>query len=120
MSSEPSIPDPSRRQPVLTRRGWECLPLIRTNYVALSAGLHPGEYRRPDDSYERYLARCGVDAAGVAEDRWTIVECIDGLTLRLEVDRTRRHSWDRPPSAAAIRSAIERLVETTLAVGPPG
>jgi hypothetical protein len=120
MPSHPSIPDPLRRPPVLTRRGWECLPVIRTNYVALSAGLHPGDYRRPDDSYERYLARCGIDAHGVTEDRWTIVERIDGFTLRLEVDRTRHHGGERPPSAASIRTAIERLVETALGVGPPG
>jgi hypothetical protein len=119
MSSHPSIPDPARR-PVLTRRGWEGLPIIRTNYVALSAGLRPGDYRMPDDSYERYLARCGLDVAGVVEDRWTLVDCIDGLTLRLEVDLTTRRNGERPPSAASIRTAIERLVETALDVGPPG
>jgi hypothetical protein len=74
----------------------------------------------PDDSYERYLARCGIDVAGAVEDRWTVVECIDGLTLRLEVDRTRHRSGVRVPSAASIRTAIERLVETALGAGPPG
>jgi hypothetical protein len=31
-----------------------------------------------------------------------------------------RGSGDRPPSAASIRTAIERLIETALGVGPPG
>jgi hypothetical protein len=39
---------------------------------------------------------------------------------RFEVERTRHRNGARPPSAASIRTAIERLVETALGVGPPG
>jgi len=118
MPSHPSISNPAGEHPVLTRRGWERLPLVRTNYVALSAGLHPGEYRMPNDSYERYLARRNIDA--VTEDRWSIVDCLDGLTLRLDVDRACDGEADRRLTPELLRAAIERLVETALGAGAGG
>ncbi len=99
--------------------GSECLPAIRTNHIALSAGLRPGDYGMPDDTYERYLARRVVDGVdGVDEDRWTTVGCDDGLTLRLEV--ARGVDGDRLTTPELLRAVIERLVETALGVGPPG
>jgi hypothetical protein len=111
MSSDPSIPSKSPEPPVLTRGRWEALPVVHSNHAALVGGLRPGDYRRRGDTYERYLRSLGVDDEPV-EDACLLVEHVDGVTLRLEIERG---SERRPAlTPAALRGALDRLVRAAL------
>jgi hypothetical protein len=112
MSSDPSIPSRSPQPPVLTRRDWQALPVVRTNHAALAGGLRPGEYRRRGDTFERYLAALG--AVGEPPDGALFVEEVDGITLRLQIERASTRSPDAV-TPAALRGAVDRLIRAALA-----
>jgi hypothetical protein len=111
MSTHPSIPTNSPEPAVLTRRRWETLPVVHTHHAALVGGLRPGEYRRRADTYERYLGSFGVEDEPIEHDR-ILVEHIDGITLRLEIEGV----FERPPAVtpAAVRGALDRLIRSAL------
>lgn len=110
MPTDPSITAQFRHRPVLTRRRWQALPVVHSNHAALVCGLRPGEYRRRGDSYERDLASLGVEEP--PDDPRLVVEDVDGITLRLQIERTSTRSPVVTP--AALRAAVERLIEAAL------
>ena len=116
MSCHPSTPMPAAA-PVLSRRRWEALPIMRSHLDAFAAGFRPGEYRTRGDTYEHHRARAGSRREPDAEPV-VVVEQAPGVTLRLEIER---HHPDRARSSspADIRVALERLLRAALEAAPP-